>query len=480
MFKVFPSPRYCRAAGQMLLGMTGLLYLIGMLLMIPAATRSIYWLIYLLVSLPFPVLGVLFYVHGSGYFILTGEHIRWKRFGKEIRLAYQGIHSYENSRDLFGPVLLLSSSSETLKVSRQVENYSELYAELQRRVVAFSGAPALDIPWELHLQPDYIRSSNKGFLALIGLTGLIFVLIIWMSEFPLIQIIGIPEKNLVAFGLSMVSLLIAGLAIAVLLSDVNGLLSITFALTEIRLHRLWGAPVIWSADAIRTISRKRRERLYRGGTRVDQPLYIEFKDGRHLEFTDGWAEAFGLDLERLEASLHQLYPERLSGPGSLRDEQQAFALGAQAIQRGNRLYLDGGFRDAIEAYRQVIGLFPGYRFYNLVIADTLREQQRCEEAVKAYRDLLEFVPANEYGWSGLGQCLLQLERVGEAVRAFEHALAIQPDNGVICFHAAQAYAWLEEHTYARSSLRHALSLLPELKERARQDTTLRTYLQDFN
>lgn len=480
MLRVFPSPRYCRAAGQMFLGMTGLLYLIALLLMIPAATGWIFWLIYLLVSLPFPVLRVLFYVHGSGYIILTDEHILWNRFGKEIRLAYQDIRSYENRRDLFGPFLLLSSTTESVKISRQVENYSELYAELQRRVTFFSEAPALDIPWELHLQPDYVRSSTKGFLALIGLAGLIFVLIIWLSEFPLIQIIGIPDKNLVAFGLAMISLLIAGLAVAVLLSDVNGLLSITFALSEIHLRRIWGAPVSWDADRIRSISRKRRERVYRGGTRVDQPLYVEFKDGQHLEFTDGWAEAFGIDLERLESSLHQLYPGRLVRTGFLRNEQQDSALGAQAIQRGNRLYLQGQFQDAIEAYRQAIELFPGYRFYNLVIADTLREQQRCEEAVVAYRDLLEFVPANEYGWSGLGQCLLQLEQAEEAVQAFKRALAIQPDNGVICFYAAQAYAWLEDHTNTRSCLQRALSLLPELKERARQDTSLRAYLQDFD
>jgi len=479
MFKVFPSPRYCRAAGQVLLAMSGLLYLIALLLMIPAATGWIFWLIYLLVSLLFPVLGVLFYIHGSGYFILTEDDIRWKRFGKETRLAYQDIRTYQNSRNFFGPLLILSSSVRSLKISRQVENFSALYNELLRRAPAFSEAPSLDIPWELRLRPDYMRSSGKGFMALTGLMGFIFVLIIWVSDFHLIRFIGIPDKNMVAFGLAMISLVIAGLAVAVSLSDVNGLLSITFALHEIRLRRAWGSPLAWSADSIRSISRRRRERLYRGGTRVDQPLYIEFKDGRQLEFTDGWAGAFGIDLERLENSLNNLYPVRHNGRELSKELREAAAAGAQAIQRGNQLYRNGRVQAAIEAYQQAIEHYQGYRFYNLVVADTLREQQRCKQAVEAYRDLLEFFPDNEFGWSGLGQCLMQLEQIDEAVLAFERALAINPDDGTIWFYAAQAYAWLADHDRARASLQRALSLLPELREFARQDTSLRAYLQQL-
>jgi tetratricopeptide (TPR) repeat protein len=367
-----------------------------------------------------------------------------------------------------------------LKISRQVENFSALYNELLRRAPAFSEAPPLDIPWELRLRPDYMRSSGKGFFALTGLMGFIFVLIIWLSDFSVLQIIGIPDKNLVAFGLAMISLIIAALAVAVSLSDIHGLLSITFALHEIRLHRIWGAPAAWSADAIRAISRKRRERLYRGGTRVDQPLYIEFKDGRQLEFTDGWAGAFGIDLERLQNSLHNLYPVRHNGRELSKEQQEAAAVGSQAVQRGNQLYRNGQFQAAIEAYQQAIEHYQGYRFYNLAIADTLREQQRCEQAVEAYQDLLEFVPDNELGWSGLGQCLLQLEKVDDAVLAFERALSINPDDGTIWFHAAQAYAWLEDHARALASLQRALQLLPELRQRARQDTSLRAYLQQLN
>ena len=477
MFKVFLSPRYCRVAEQVLLALTGLLYLIALLLMIPAATAWTFWLIYLLVSLPFPVLGVLFYVHGSGYFILSDENIRWKRFGKEISLAYQDIRTYKNGRDLFGPILVLSYATGTLKISQQVENFCELYDDLLRRAPAFSEAAPLDIPWELRLQSDYMRSSGKGFMALIGLTGLIFVLIIWMSEFPLPRIIGIPDKNLVAFGLAMVSLLIADLAVVVSLSDINGLLSISFALHEIRSRRIWGASILWNADEIRAISRKRRERLYRGGTRVDQPLYIELKDGRQLEFTDGWAGAFGIDLDLLETSLKHLYPVQYEGHTLSKEGRDKAAAAAQAIQRGNQLYRDGQFQAAIEVYQQAIEFFPGYRYYNLVIADTLLEQQRCKEAIEAYQDLLDFVPQNERAWNGWGQCLLQLEQIEPAARAFERALAINPDDGTIWFHAAQAYAWLEDHARAHACLQRALHLLPELSERARQETSLRAYLE---
>ncbi len=231
MFQVFPSVRYLKATGQGLLALAGLLYLLAALLLVPTHAPLLYGLIFIVISLPFLVLGLLFNRAGSGRYVLTDEALLWLVSNRVQRLAYQDLRSYRLDGTFPRADLLLSSERSRIKISHQVEGFSGLYQELRRRLAALQEAPLSDVPWELHLQPNYVRRGNTGQRATTLLAGLIALLVTYLSQdINLLRTYLGPGATpaTLAFGLLVVTVLIATLGVGISLFDLFNLNSPSF------------------------------------------------------------------------------------------------------------------------------------------------------------------------------------------------------------------------------------------------------------
>jgi tetratricopeptide (TPR) repeat protein len=476
MYQVYPSARYLKAAGQGFLALTGLLYLLAALLLVPTGAPLLDGLIFIVITLPFLLLGLLFNRAGSGRYVLTDEALLWQVSNRVQRLAYQDLRAYRLDGTFPRADLLLSTDRSRIKISHQVEGFARLYQELRRRSAALQDAPLTNMPWELPLRPDYVRRGRTGQLATIVLTGVIALLVTYLSQdLNLLRAYLGPGATpaTLAFGLLVVTVLIAALGVGISLFDLFNLNALSFRVGEIHSQRLFGRERIWRGQDVIQISRQRHEQLFRGGTRVDFPLYIVFANGEKLEINDSWAAAHGADLDQLQTSLRILYATPQTDHEAPRD---ARASADAFILQGDQHYRAARYPEALQAYQQALSLFPAYRFYNLQVGDLLLQLGQYEDAAAAYQNLLEFAPGSDQGWKGLGECWLQLKRYEPAAQAFERSLAINPEDGSLYFAAAQAYLRLNNQSRARACLQSALRLRPELKSRLQEDPALQELL----
>ena len=97
---------------------------------------------------------------------------------------------------------------------------------------------------------------------------------------------------------------------------------------------------------------------------------------------------------------------------TLQDRANALILKANAAKENGRL------DDAIQAYREAMGLVPAYSAFGLVIGDLLVESKRYAEAAEAYRETVSQSPDHDQAWVGLGQCQMLMEDHEEAVESF--------------------------------------------------------------
>jgi tetratricopeptide (TPR) repeat protein len=476
MYQVYPSARYLKVAGQGLLKLAGLLYLLAALLLVPTRAPLLDVLIFILISLPFLLLGLLFNRAGSGRYVLTEDALLWQVSNRVHRLAYQDLRAYRLDGTFPRADLLLSTERSRIKISHQVEGFAGLYQELHRRTAALQDAPPSSVPWELPLRPDYVRKGSTGQLATIVLAGLIALLVTYLSQdLNLLRAYLGPGATpaTLAFGLLVVTVLIAALGVGISLFDLFNLIALSFQVGEIRSQRLFGPERTWQGQDVIEISRQRHEQLFRGGTRVDFPLYIIFANGEKLEINDGWAAAHAADLDQLQNSLRLLF---LAPQPDHEAPQGARASADALILQGDQRFRAARYPEALQAYRQGLYLFPAYRFYNLQVGDLLQQMGQYEDAAAAYQDLLEFAPGSGQGWKGLGECWLQLGRNEQAAQAFERSIEINPEDGGVYYAAALAYLRLHNQARARACLQRALRLRPELKARLQEDPALQELL----
>ncbi|RPI21119.1 MAG: hypothetical protein EHM70_25590 [Chloroflexota bacterium] len=303
MERVYRAPLYFRNTGLTLLALVFVLYLVGMLalMMDPVDSRLAIrtGLIFITASLPFVVLALSFFVYGSGRYILNGDAIIWERFGKQKSIHLQEISGFKERGYSPLPALVLYAPGCSLKISRFIENYTDLYASLSEKVTSIRDAEAASFPWRLQVRASYFGWNLAGLLALILIIcGLGWVA---MREGGSLNL----ERFTILTGI--VSSLIGGTGATLMFSELRSLFRLSFTPDEIIADHLVGSSRRWWVDSIEAISRQPRYDVYRGGRRLIYPLVFNFSSGDSLEITDEFAAACGLSLERLEKILHRLY-----------------------------------------------------------------------------------------------------------------------------------------------------------------------------
>jgi len=238
-----------------------------------------------LLFLPFYIGACWLLWHFRGEFVLSEDGITLKQFGRDTFLRYQDIFSIEERDSQFLPYLLLVTSEASLIISFKVNNFTDLYANLRRRIPAMQIAEQETLPLMLQFRPDYFRQMLICFFAYALFTGVL------STGFAHNK----PWSMLGAWSLF--------LAIAVFVFWINELTSpyrVTIDRDRVEAHYLFGKTRIFVVADVIHIERERQVRRIRyGATMVVHPIVITLKNGERLQLEEGRIWSFGYSPDRL-------------------------------------------------------------------------------------------------------------------------------------------------------------------------------------
>jgi len=134
------------------------------------------------------------------------------------------------------------------------------------------------------------------------------------------------------------------------------------------------------------------------------------------------------------------------------------------LYKGNSLFADAKFEEAIEAYSKAINIKPDYHeaWNNKGIA--LRKLERYEEAIEAYDKAIEIKPDYHDAWYNKGIALGKLERYEEAIEAYDKAIVIKPDSHEAWNNKGGALDDLERYEEAIEAYNKAIEIKPDSHE----------------
>jgi Flp pilus assembly protein TadD len=98
----------------------------------------------------------------------------------------------------------------------------------------------------------------------------------------------------------------------------------------------------------------------------------------------------------------------------------------EAITRGNGLYAEQRFGEALGAYERATALEPENALYWKAKANALFGLKRNREALTTYERTLALDPLLAVAWNSLGVTLEKLNRNKEALTAYERTLSLEP------------------------------------------------------
>ncbi len=155
----------------------------------------------------------------------------------------------------------------------------------------------------------------------------------------------------------------------------------------------------------------------------------------------------------------------------LQDRYPELALTAgDYFKKGNALYYETLYEEAIVAYEKAIELKPDNpnAWYNKGTA--LVDLQRYEEALVAYEKATELKPDKLEAWNNKGVTLGKLQRFEEALTAYEKAIELEPDDSDVWYNKACLHSLTGSSELAIQALKHSIDLNVTYREEAKTDS----------
>ena len=109
-------------------------------------------------------------------------------------------------------------------------------------------------------------------------------------------------------------------------------------------------------------------------------------------------------------------------------------VGAQSVrnkvEEGNRLYDEGRYQEAHQAYLEALELDPASAIARFNAGDALYRAQAYDRAVEAYAEALQHADPDvaAAAWYNLGNALYRVGRLQESLEAYKQALRLRPDD----------------------------------------------------
>ena len=227
-----------------------------------------------------------------GYFVLTDDGITLKQSWGQTFLRYQDISSFDERDSQFLPYLLLVTPEESLSISFKVDNFSDLYANLRKRISAMRIAESASLPLMLRFRPGYIRDVVIGFSLYAIFTGVLSTGMTHNKPWPVLYWLGAWS----------IFILIAGFVFW--LNELTSPYRVDIVQEQIEAHYLFGKTRTYGTREITRIERERQVRRVRYNMRfIAHPIVITFENGERLQLEEGRIWSFGYSPDRLLAIL---------------------------------------------------------------------------------------------------------------------------------------------------------------------------------
>ena len=230
-----------------------------------------------------------------GHFVLTAEGITLAQLGERTFLRYQDIISIEERDSQLLPYLLLAAPEASLSIPFKVDNFSDLYAHLRKRVSAVRMAESETLPLTLRFRPGYIRDVAIGFSAYAIYTGILSTGMTHNKPWPIWYWLGSWS----------IFIIIAGFVFW--LNEWASPYKVFISHEHIEARYLFRKTHKFNTSKITRIERERQVRQIRYSSKmIVYPLVITFVNEQRFQLEEGRIWAFGYSPDRLLAILkHQ-------------------------------------------------------------------------------------------------------------------------------------------------------------------------------
>lgn len=101
---------------------------------------------------------------------------------------------------------------------------------------------------------------------------------------------------------------------------------------------------------------------------------------------------------------------------------------ASWTQRGDDLYLQARYGDAVDAYNKALELDPYYSIAWNKRGNALTQLGYYEEAIRNFDKAIELDPYYGQAWDNKGYALYQIDKYNESIDAYNRAIAINPND----------------------------------------------------
>jgi tetratricopeptide (TPR) repeat protein len=156
---------------------------------------------------------------------------------------------------------------------------------------------------------------------------------------------------------------------------------------------------------------------------------------------------------------------QVAPPPVHRVEPPSAEASAEALERrGDELYADKNYLDAIDYQRAALGKKPGSALLLNKIGMSHLMLRRLREARKSFEQALKANRDYASAYVNLGVVYYEDRNYGKAIKAYDKGIALQPDNAV--FYNNRGAAYLNKKQFEKASLDYtkALELDPDIFE----------------
>jgi len=136
----------------------------------------------------------------------------------------------------------------------------------------------------------------------------------------------------------------------------------------------------------------------------------------------------------------------------------------KSFLKGNKLYAEQKYVEAVSAYEEAVALDPGNWGYRLNLGLSLKKAGRLEEALTAFRKAVELNPESYSANKETGEALGMATQFAEARPFYEKAAALSPDDPDAQYNLGVCLVNIGESEAALARFQKAVELKPDYAE----------------
>ena len=146
------------------------------------------------------------------------------------------------------------------------------------------------------------------------------------------------------------------------------------------------------------------------------------------------------------------------------EAEKTYSASYKSFLKGNKLYAEQTYAEAVSAYEEAVALDPGNWGYRLNLGLSLKKAGRLEEALTAFRKAIELNPESYSANKETGEALGLAKQFAEARPFYEKAVALSPDDPDAQYNLGVCLVNIGESEAALPRFQKAVELKPDYAE----------------